>query len=91
MLIAHASAPKDQNITGNALWPATIIESQASINFDLGDKSLWRKATILADATVAICCDPAKPTGNAYIDDEYLLARGLTLDDLKCYRYLFRL
>jgi len=82
-----AEYSKDYNITGNCLWPATVIESQASINFSLGEKKTWRKATIIADATVAICCDPNKITGQTLIDDVYLLSRGLSTDDLKVYRY----
>jgi citronellol/citronellal dehydrogenase len=31
----------EDGITGNSLWPATVIESQASINFDLGERSTW--------------------------------------------------
>lgn len=77
----------ESSITGNSLWPATIIESQASINFQMGDKSLWRKSSILSDAAVAICCDPRKPNGKQMIDDVYLMERGLTQEDLKVYRY----
>merc|ERR1719263_232962 len=77
----------EYNITGNCLWPATVIESQASINFSLGERRTWRKATIIADATVAICCDPKKVTGQTLIDDDYLLSRGLTQDDLVTYRW----
>eukprot|EP00041_Stephanoeca_diplocostata_P028651 m.825656 g.825656 ORF g.825656 m.825656 type:complete len:222 (+) comp23408_c1_seq1:589-1254(+) len=76
-----------ENITGNSLWPATIIESLASINFQLGEKQMWRKATIIADATVAICCEDGDFTGNMLIDDTYLLSRGVTHDELKVYRY----
>lgn len=76
-----------QNITGNSLWPATIIESLASINFQLGEKQMWRKAAIIADATVAICCEDGSFTGNMLIDDTYLLSRGVTHDELKVYRY----
>ncbi|CAD7946920.1 unnamed protein product [Amoebophrya sp. A120] len=84
---AAAAEGVDDNILANSLWPATVIESQASINFDLGDKKLWRKATILADATVSLCCDQ-ETTGQMLIDDEYLTeVRGLTKDDLKTYRY----
>lgn len=36
---------------------------------------------------VGICVDPACPTGRMLIDDEYLLERGLTEEDLKVYRY----
>jgi len=75
------------NITGNSLWPATVIESFASINFELGDRQMWRKATILSDATVAICCEDESFTGNMLIDDEYLKSRGLSDEDLVCYRY----
>merc|ERR1719263_1812478 len=78
-----AEYSKDYNITGNCLWPATVIESQASINFSLGEKKTWRKATIIADATVAICCDPTPITGKMLVDDEYLKMRGLTDADLK--------
>ena len=45
------------------------------------------QATILADATVAIICDPARPRGQMLIDDTYLLSRGLRQQDLACYRY----
>ena len=44
----------DAGVTGNSLWPATIIESLASENFELGNKSQWRKATILADAVMQL-------------------------------------
>ena len=44
----------DAGVTGNSLWPATIIESLASENFELGNKSQWRKATILSDAVMQL-------------------------------------
>jgi len=47
-----------------------VIESLASINFELGDKSIWRKASIIADATVAICSETGDFTGHSLIDDE---------------------
>lgn len=31
----------EENITGNTLWPATVIESLASINFELGERKTW--------------------------------------------------
>jgi NAD(P)-dependent dehydrogenase (short-subunit alcohol dehydrogenase family) len=72
------------NITGNSLWPATVIESQASINFDLGNRSLWRKSTILADAALMIIGD-ASVNGRQLIDDEFLATKGQK--DFKIYRY----
>lgn len=74
-------------VTGNTLWPATIIESYASKNFKLGTTDLWRKATIIADATAAIICEPSTFTQNMLIDDEYLRSKGFTDADFVQYRY----
>lgn len=79
-------SPEEPGITANTLWPATVVESQASINFELGDTSTWRKATILADATVAICGEADDFTGNMLIDDEYLLGKGCTGEHFAQYR-----
>lgn len=77
----------EYGIKGFSLWPATVIESYASINFQLGDRSMWRKATILADATVGLICEEGELNGKQWIDDEYLAYKGLTEEDLVCYRY----
>eukprot|EP00416_Gambierdiscus_australes_P026197 CAMPEP_0171061558 /NCGR_PEP_ID=MMETSP0766_2-20121228/4514_1 /TAXON_ID=439317 /ORGANISM="Gambierdiscus australes, Strain CAWD 149" /LENGTH=312 /DNA_ID=CAMNT_0011517257 /DNA_START=143 /DNA_END=1081 /DNA_ORIENTATION=+ len=82
-----AAEGRGHNITGVSLWPATVIESQASINFELGERSMWRKATILADAAVALVCEGADFSGQQLIDDEYLRYKGLIDDDLVVYRY----
>jgi len=58
-----------KNITGHSLWPATIIESLASINFELGARDAWRKATILSDATLAIISESKEFNGRQLIDD----------------------
>lgn len=79
-------SPADPGITANTLWPATVVESQASINFELGDTSTWRKATILADATVAICGEADDFTGNMLIDDEYLRLKGCSSHHFVQYR-----
>jgi len=85
--IGVAEEYKGTGITGNCLWPATVIESQASINFDLGEKSTWRKATILADCVLGLCADD-DTTGKAMFDDEYLRERhGFQDKDLVQYRY----
>jgi citronellol/citronellal dehydrogenase len=72
------------NVTGNSLWPSTIIESFASINFDLGNRSLWRKSTILADAALGIIGD-SSVNGRQLIDDDFLKEKGVK--DFKIYRY----
>lgn len=82
-----ASEYEGKGITGHALWPATVIESQASKNFELGDQSFWRKAEILADAVLGLVSAPDTYTGKQLIDDEYLMAEhGLTHEDLAVYR-----
>jgi citronellol/citronellal dehydrogenase len=85
-LVAHGLAGEvaDRNVACNALWPATLIESQATINFAIGDESQWRKADIIADATLAICSyKPSEITGNAFIDEDVLKLYGV--DDLSSY------
>merc|ERR1712032_16550 len=77
----------NKGITGNSLWPATVVESQASINFKLGEPENWRKATILADAAMGIILDENEFTGAMCIDDTYLRARwGFEDDDFIRYR-----
>ena len=79
-LVAHGLATelKGQNIAANALWPATVIESQASINFGLGGPKYWRKPEILADAVMAIVSQtPEDFTGQALIDEQVLEHVGI--------------
>jgi citronellol/citronellal dehydrogenase len=80
-LLAHGLAKEvaGDNIAINALWPATLIESQATINYGLGDPSVWRKASILADATLAILSHaPPTLTGQALIDEDILRRVGVS-------------
>jgi len=80
-LIAQGVAEevREHNVAANALWPATMIESQATIRWGLGDASLWRKPDIVADAMVAIFAKPpASFSGNALIDEDFLRAEGVT-------------
>ena len=69
---------KDLNIYGSALWPATTIETSASINFSLGERSNWRKPDILADATYEILMHPEVSNGKALIDEPFLREVGYT-------------
>lgn len=77
---------RGEGITGNSVWPATVIESYASINFQLGEKKDWRKATILADCVMSIVSEPDTFTGNMLIDDTYLRSTGFTDEDFVMYR-----
>lgn len=67
-----------------ALWPATAIESQATINHGLGGPKDWRRADILADAVLGILSLPEeKVQGRCLIDEEVLEELGV--DDLTRY------
>jgi citronellol/citronellal dehydrogenase len=71
--IGLAAEHRQDNIAGNALWPRTIIESQASINWNMADRSQWRTPEIVCDASVAIFAqEPRTSTGRQWIDEEAL-------------------
>lgn len=87
-LIAHglAGEVREHNVAANALWPVTIIESQATINFGLGGPRQWRKGAILADAAFEIVRkEPRDFTGHALLDEDFLRSVGRTdFDQYKC-------
>lgn len=77
--LAIAEEAKAHNVTANALWPATAVESYATINFGMGGPEVWRKADILADATLALITkEPSARPGRAWIDEDVLRADGVT-------------
>ena len=69
-----------------ALWPATAIESQATINHKLGGPEHWRKADILADVETGILAADAKDVnGKCLIDEDVLQLMGVTdLEQYNC-------
>ncbi len=80
-LLTHGLAEevKGHNIAVNSLWPATIIESQASINHALGTPALWRKPDILVECVLRLVSkEPGEITGRALIDEDFLRAEGVT-------------
>jgi citronellol/citronellal dehydrogenase len=85
-LLTHGLAEevRSANIAVNSLWPVTIIESQASINWGLGTREQWRKPDILVDCVLRLVQkDPAEVTGQALLDEDFLRAEGVT--DLSSY------
>ena len=71
--IGLAAEQSEDNIAANTLWPRTIIESQASINLKMADRSQWRTPEILCDASLAIFAqEPRTSTGRQWIDEEAL-------------------
>lgn len=80
-LLSHGLAEevRQDNIAVNALWPVTIIESQASINWGLGSREQWRKPEILVDCVLRLARkEPAEVTGQALLDEEFLRREGVT-------------
>ena len=73
LAIGLAAEHQHDNIAANALWPRTIIESQASINWKMSDRSQWRTPEILCDASLAIFAqEPRTSTGRQWIDEDVL-------------------
>jgi citronellol/citronellal dehydrogenase len=74
-----AEEMRPHNIAVNSLWPVTIIESQASINWALGTRDQWRKPDILVDCVLRLARkEPAELTGQALLDEDFLRAEGVT-------------
>jgi citronellol/citronellal dehydrogenase len=80
-LLTHGLAVEVRatNIAVNSLWPVTIIESQASMNWGLGTPAQWRKPDILVDCVLRIVQkEPGELTGRALLDEDFLRAEGIT-------------
>ena len=80
-LLTHGLAEEVQphNVAVNSLWPVTIIESQASINWGLGTPAHWRKPDILVDCVLRLARkEPAELSGRALLDEDFLRSEGVT-------------
>ncbi len=79
MSFGMADEMRSENICVASLWPATIVESQASINHNMGGPEMWRKPEVVADAVLAWMDLPLEEaTGKAWLDEETLAAKGVT-------------
>ncbi len=73
LAIGIAAEHAKDNIAANTLWPRTPIESQATINWKMGDRSTWRTPEIMCDASMAIFGQaPPSYTGRQLIDEQVL-------------------
>src|SRR5919197_4989273 len=80
-LLTHGLAEevRPHNVAVNSLWPVTVIESQASINWGLGTPEQWRKPDILVDWVLRLVeKEPGEVTGQALLDADFLRAEGGT-------------
>ena len=79
LTLGLAEEVRPHNVAVNSLWPVTVIESQASINWGLGSRETWRKPDILVDCVRRIVRkEPAELTGQALLDEDFLRAEGVT-------------
>ena len=86
-MITHGLAGelKDDGIACNTLWPRTGIQTHAVKNLLGGDESMAKSRTpdIMADsAHVILTADAKLTTDNFFMDDEFLISSGMTIDDL---------
>ncbi|KAA3606046.1 MAG: SDR family NAD(P)-dependent oxidoreductase [Planctomycetota bacterium] len=74
-----AEEVREHNIQVNSLWPATMVESQATKNHQMGTRKGWRKAEIMSDALLAVLSKSAQElSGGQLVDEEVLQAAGVT-------------
>ena len=79
LTLGLAEEVRQHNVAVNSLWPATVIESQASINHRLGTPETWRKPDILVDCVLRLARkEPSEITGRALLDEDFLRAEGVT-------------
>jgi citronellol/citronellal dehydrogenase len=79
-----AEEMRPHHVAVNSLWPVTVIESQASINWGLGRRTDWRTPDILVDCVLRIVRkNPAEFTGQALLDEDFLRSEGV--DDFAPY------
>jgi citronellol/citronellal dehydrogenase len=87
--IGIAAEHEADNVAANSLWPATPIESQATINWQsakVGTPEQWRTPEILCDALLEIVgSEPRACTGRQLIDETFLRERGWSEERLAGY------
>ncbi len=86
LAIGIAAEHAEDNVACNSLWPVTLIESLATINYSVGDRSMWRSPDILADSLLEmVTSEPADLTGRQLLDEPFLRERGWTQEQLDAY------
>lgn len=81
VILGLAEELKQYRIAANALWPKTTIATAAVKNLLGGDFLIQRSRTpeIVADAAFYILQKPSfESTGNFFIDEDVLIAEGIT-------------
>ena len=77
LALGIAAEHAKDNVAANSLWPVTLIESLATINYNVGDRSMWRSPEILVDSLMEIVTTPpADLSGQQLLDEPFLRSRG---------------
>ncbi len=70
----------------NSLWPETMVESYATINWSLGGKEMWRSPDIMVDSVNEIFSrDPNSFSGHCLLDETFL-REECGVEDFACYQ-----
>jgi citronellol/citronellal dehydrogenase len=90
LALGIADEHRQDNVAANSLWPATLIESFATINWPAeimgGGPEQWRSPEVLCDALVqVVTSDPSELTGRDLTDEEILRERGWNESELDRY------
>ena len=89
LAIGIAEEYRSDNVASNALWPATPIESYATLNWPeekIGRREQWRSTDILCDALIELVTSaPQSCTGRQLIDEDFLRERGWSEERLASY------
>lgn len=83
LTLGLAEELKADNISVNSLWPANILDTQAtrvfSSMFGISGETTWFSPELLADACLEIIkSTPAELTGQTLIAEEFLQSRGVS-------------
>ncbi|TAH39560.1 MAG: SDR family NAD(P)-dependent oxidoreductase [Planctomycetota bacterium] len=79
LMLGLAAEERGNGIGASTLWPATAVESAATVNHQMGTPEMWRKADIVSDAVLALfSAPPLQRSGQALIDEELLREHGVT-------------
>lgn len=80
LTLGFAEEFKEQGVRANCLWPQTTIATAAVKNLLGGDERAARARApeIMGDAAVALLTDPARPSGEVFLDVDVLARAGVT-------------
>ena len=79
LVLGHAEEFRTHGIAVNALWPKTVIRTDALNMIPGVDPTMGRTPAIMADAAHAILTTPSRAlSGQFLIDEDVLRARGVT-------------